>query len=34
MAAESPLKGNVILVADDEPDILQTVEELLDMCQL
>ena len=34
MAAESPLKDKAILVVDDEPDILQTVEELLDMCQV
>lgn len=28
------LKGRYILVVDDEPDILETVEELLDMCHL
>ncbi len=28
------LKGRTVLVADDEPDILETVEELLDMCLL
>ena len=28
------LKGRKILVVDDEPDILETVEELLDMCSL
>ncbi len=28
------LKGRKILVADDEPDILETIEELLDMCRL
>ena len=32
MASDSPLKDKVILAVDDEPDILQTVEELLDMC--
>ena len=31
MAAESPLKDKVILVVDDEPDVLETVEEELDM---
>jgi DNA-binding NtrC family response regulator len=30
--SDSPLKGKVILVADDEPDILETVEEALSMC--
>ena len=29
---ESPLEEKVILVVDDEPDILETVEEELDMC--
>ncbi len=32
MNAESPLKDKVVLVVDDEPDVLDTVEELLDMC--
>ncbi|MFO8089291.1 MAG: response regulator [Desulfatiglandaceae bacterium] len=32
MTSESPLKNKVILVVDDEPDILETVEEELDMC--
>jgi len=32
MTTESPLKGKVILVVDDEPDVLETVEEELDMC--
>ncbi|HDI79310.1 MAG TPA: response regulator [Desulfobacteraceae bacterium] len=32
MNTESPLKDKVILVVDDEPDILDTVEEELDMC--
>jgi len=32
MSSESPLKGKSILVVDDEPDILETVEEELDMC--
>jgi CheY-like chemotaxis protein len=32
MADESPLKDKVILAVDDEPDVLETVEEELDMC--
>ena len=32
--SESPLKDKAVLVVDDEPDILQTVEEMLDMCQV
>ena len=31
MHSESPLKDKVILVVDDEPDVLATVEEELDM---
>ena len=31
MTSESPLKDKVILVVDDEPDVLETVEEELDM---
>ncbi len=34
MNAESPLHGKKILVVDDEPDILQTVAEILDMCDV
>jgi len=34
MSSESPLKDKVILVVDDEPDVLETVEEELDMCLL
>jgi DNA-binding NtrC family response regulator len=34
MATESPLKGKTILLVDDEPDILETVSDLLDMCVL
>ena len=34
MADESPLKDKVILAVDDEPDVLDTVEEALDMCIL
>ena len=29
---ENPLKDKVILVVDDEPDVLETVEDELDMC--
>ncbi len=32
MAKESLLKGKVVLVVDDEPDILETVANELDMC--
>ena len=32
MSADSHLKDKVILVVDDEPDVLETVEEELDMC--
>ncbi|MFO8165272.1 MAG: response regulator [Thermodesulfobacteriota bacterium] len=32
MTSESPLKDKSILVVDDEPDVLETVEEELDMC--
>ncbi len=32
MSSESHLKDKVILVVDDEPDVLETVEEELDMC--
>jgi DNA-binding NtrC family response regulator len=32
MNKESPLKDKVVLVVDDEPDVLDTVEEILDMC--
>jgi CheY-like chemotaxis protein len=32
MNEESILKDKVILVVDDEPDVLETVEEELDMC--
>jgi len=31
MSKESPLKGRTILVVDDEPDILESVGEVLDM---
>ena len=32
MNSESTLKDKVVLVVDDEPDVLETVEEELDMC--
>ena len=32
MTDQSPLKDKVVLVVDDEPDVLETVEEELDMC--
>ncbi len=32
MSTGSPLKNKLILVVDDEPDILDSVEELLDIC--
>ena len=32
MAKKSTLQGKVVLVVDDEPDVLETVEEELDMC--
>ena len=33
MTTESLLKDKVILVVDDEPDVLETLAEELDMCQ-
>ena len=32
MKSKSPLKDKVVLVVDDEPDVLDSVEEALDMC--
>jgi CheY-like chemotaxis protein len=32
MSKEEPLKDKMVLVVDDEPDILETVENVLDMC--
>jgi CheY-like chemotaxis protein len=32
MSSESPLQGKTVLVVDDEPDVLDTVAEELDMC--
>ena len=34
MTKESPLKNKVVLVVDDEPDILDVVEEELHMCNV
>jgi CheY-like chemotaxis protein len=34
MNAASPLKDKKILVVDDEPDVLTTVAEILDMCRV
>ena len=34
MKAESPLKDKKILAVDDEPDILTTIAETLDMCRV
>jgi hypothetical protein len=34
MTTESPLKDKMILAVDDEPDVLETLAELLDMCQV
>ena len=32
MSTESPLKDKIVLVVDDEPDVLETVKDELDMC--
>ena len=32
MNENNPLKDKLVLVVDDEPDILETLEEELDMC--
>ena len=34
MDSESLLKDKIILIVDDEPDVLDTLAELLDMCQI
>jgi len=34
MGSESRLEGKKVLIVDDEPDILETLQELLDMCHL
>ena len=33
MAGKNPLKNKRVLIVDDEPDILDTLEELLSMCK-
>ena len=33
-AKEDMLKGKKILIVDDEPDVLDTLEDLLSMCQV
>ena len=34
MRTESPLKDKIVLAVDDEPDVLDTLAELLDLCQV
>jgi len=34
MRTESPLEGKTILAVDDEPDVLDTIADLLEMCQV
>jgi DNA-binding NtrC family response regulator len=34
MTKESPLMGKKILIVDDEPDVLSSLEDLLDICDL
>ncbi len=34
ISSESPLSGKRILAVDDEPDVLETLQEILDMCIL
>jgi len=34
MSPKSPLKAKTVLAVDDEPDVLDTLVELLDMCQV
>ena len=34
MSSQSPLKDKAVLIVDDEPDVLEAISELLDMCQL
>jgi len=33
-SGKSPLNGKTILAVDDEPDVLETISELLPMCQI
>lgn len=34
MNSKSPLEGKIVLVVDDEPDVLETLEEELHMCKI
>lgn len=34
MSTQSPLEAKTVLAVDDEPDVLDTLVELLDMCQV
>jgi CheY-like chemotaxis protein len=34
MSAQSPLESKTVLAVDDEPDVLDTLVELLEMCQV
>lgn len=34
MVRKTPLEGKKILIVDDEPDVLETLEELLDICEV
>ena len=34
MSSESLLKDKTVLIVDDEPDVLEAISELLDMCHL
>jgi len=34
MSSENVLKGKKILIVDDEPDVLESIIELLDMCRI
>lgn len=34
MSAQSPLEAKTVLAVDDEPDVLDTLVELLEMCQV
>jgi len=34
MSTQSPLEAKAVLAVDDEPDVLDTLVELLDMCQV
>ena len=34
MALDSPLRNKLILIVDDEPDVLDVIEEILDICNI